>query len=169
MGQWLNAIKTARLSEEKKLIVMIWMRYGTNKEKNTKLGEGLIKMTGKGEPWHTKVVVNESCDLLPVKRQHGTSGGEVSKLHMSHETRSTFFKHYSVLWMVSMNTEDDQMLTCHSWSVRWSQWPSTRWTLRLPQSRSSWWCRSVWGLTFEAPRTIGDDRWHIPLLCKSGN
>ena len=30
------------------------MRYGTNKEKNTKLGEGLIKMTGKGEPWHMK-------------------------------------------------------------------------------------------------------------------
>ena len=30
------------------------MRYGTNKEKNTKLGEGLIKMTGEGEPWHTK-------------------------------------------------------------------------------------------------------------------
>ena len=30
------------------------MRYGTNKEKHTKLGAGLIKMTGKGEPWHTK-------------------------------------------------------------------------------------------------------------------
>ena len=30
------------------------MRYGTNKEKNTKLGEGLIKMTGKREPLHTK-------------------------------------------------------------------------------------------------------------------
>ena len=30
------------------------MNYGTNKEKNTKLGEGMIKMTGKGEPWYTK-------------------------------------------------------------------------------------------------------------------
>ena len=30
------------------------MRYGTKKEKNTKLREGLIKMTGKGEPWHMK-------------------------------------------------------------------------------------------------------------------
>ena len=30
------------------------MRYGTNKDRHTKLGEGLSKMTGKGEPWHTK-------------------------------------------------------------------------------------------------------------------
>ena len=29
------------------------MRYGTNKEKNTKL-EGGVETTGKGEPWHTK-------------------------------------------------------------------------------------------------------------------
>ena len=29
------------------------MRYGTNKEKNIKYRGG-VKMTGKGEPWHTK-------------------------------------------------------------------------------------------------------------------
>ena len=48
------------------------MRYGTNKEKNTKLGEKLIKMTGKGERWHTKVVgvflyqqnIFTQCDIL---------------------------------------------------------------------------------------------------------
>ena len=28
------------------------MRYGTNKEKNTKLGG--VMMIGKGEPWHMK-------------------------------------------------------------------------------------------------------------------
>ena len=32
-------------------LVGFGMRYGANKGKNTKLGEG---MTGKGELWHTK-------------------------------------------------------------------------------------------------------------------
>ena len=43
------------------------MRYWMNKEKNTKLGEGLNKMTGKGEPWHTKEEeedVRSSADIL---------------------------------------------------------------------------------------------------------
>ena len=54
MGQLPNAIKIARLrSDEKKLIVRICNEvYGTNKENNTKLGEGLIKITGKEEPGH---------------------------------------------------------------------------------------------------------------------
>ena len=43
----LNAIKIARLFDEKKVIVRICNEMnGTNKENNTTLGEGLIKMTG---------------------------------------------------------------------------------------------------------------------------
>ena len=38
---------------KRNLLLGFVMRYGTNKENNTKLGEG-VEMTGKGEPWHTK-------------------------------------------------------------------------------------------------------------------
>ena len=46
------------------------MRFGTNKEKNTKLGEvrGGFEMTGKGESWHTKEEEEEDMDELGIMR-----------------------------------------------------------------------------------------------------
>ena len=52
------------------------MRYGTNKEKIMKLGEGLIKMIGKGELWHTKEEEEKKycdvCDVFKVVNNNNT-------------------------------------------------------------------------------------------------
>ena len=55
------------------------MRYVTNKEKNTKLGEGLIKMTGKGEPWHT--IEERHVSKVDCRSTHIT--GDVIEQHKS--------------------------------------------------------------------------------------
>ena len=85
------------------------MRYGTNKKKNTKLEEGLIKFTGKGEPWHT---TEEEIDRQLLPDGDWSTSGRVNScflylkesLHL-HSTKHSFILHSKYhLFLIMIST-----------------------------------------------------------------